>query len=97
MILQLKFIPNNAKFIGLNFATLAQLVEQLFCKQQVVSSSLTGGSKKTHTQCEFFPVRGKGSGNGSFPWRKDWENRGFPRRQGGSRNKKHPKFGVFFI
>ena len=28
----------------------------------------------------FFGVpRGKGSGNGSFLWRKDWENRGFPR------------------
>ena len=24
---------------------------------------------------------GKGSGNGSFPWRKDWENRGFPRSE----------------
>lgn len=24
-------------------------------------------------------LNGKGSGNGSFPWRKDWENHGFPR------------------
>ncbi len=30
----------------LHFATLAQLVEQRFCKAKVVSSNLTGGSLK---------------------------------------------------
>ena len=62
------------------FAALAQLVEQLFCKEKVPSSSLGGGSEPSEDADSQI---GRGSGNGSSPWRKVWENRGFPRSLGG--------------
>ena len=46
----------------------------------VVPGSNPGGSTSALHLCDSQDSNGKGSENGSSPQRKDWENRGFPRR-----------------
>jgi hypothetical protein len=52
-----------------NFATLAQLVEQRFCKAKVRSSSLRGGSKQKPPDGGFSLYIISGDCLGSFPVR----------------------------